>query len=188
MVTTDTPTAIGYKYGLVTLKLRPKAAIINENSPICDILMPACMACLRPLPASIEPMVTLTDLPMITTPVMHKTGNQCCTNNAGSINIPTDTKNTAPNKSLTDCTRCSIFSARVVSARIEPMIKAPRAAENPAFVARTTIKKQRPRATTKSVSSLKNFLPAFKAEGSEKMPAMNQRHRKKNSFKIESSN
>ena len=50
--------------------------------------------------------------------------------------MPTDTKNTAPKRSLIGDTRCSICSALGASAMREPMMKAPNALEKPKLVAR----------------------------------------------------
>ena len=73
---------------------------------------------------------------------------------AGSIIIPTDTKNMEANRSFTGCTICTIFSASTVSASSDPMIKAPNAAENPAFVAIITIPRQSPREVINKISLL----------------------------------
>ena len=64
------------------------------------------------------------------------------TNILGSTNIPTDTKNTAPNKSLIGFITSSIRSDSSDSERIEPIIKAPKADEKPTDVANKTIPKQ----------------------------------------------
>ena len=45
VVTADTATTMGYKKSLVTFNVIPKVAMINENSPICDKLIPVCMDC-----------------------------------------------------------------------------------------------------------------------------------------------
>ena len=46
--------------------------------------------------------------------------------------MPTDTKKIAPNRSLTGAVIFSMLSASVVPARMDPMMKAPKAGENPA--------------------------------------------------------
>jgi hypothetical protein len=102
----------------------------------------------------------------------------------GSIIIPTDTKKIAPNKSLTGLVRCSTFSADVVSAIIEPIMNAPSSAEKPICVASTTIPKQSPRDRISKVSSSRSFLAHFSSVGKRKIPAMNQRAKKKSSFKM----
>ena len=55
-----------------------------------------------------------------------------CTKASGLTSIPTEIKNTAPNRSLTGCITFSIRSASFVPAKIEPMTKAPKAEEKPA--------------------------------------------------------
>ena len=55
-----------------------------------------------------------------------------CASIAGSTSIPTDTKKTAPNRSLTGAMTFSMLSACTVPARIDPMMNAPSADENPA--------------------------------------------------------
>src|SRR5690606_22902278 len=109
----------------------------------------------------------------------------CSPSNTGSINIPTDTKKTAPNKCFTDFTRCSMRSACVVSASIEPMMKAPNGAEKPTYVASTTINKHKPSEITSIVSSFSNLRAHFKKVGSRKMPEINHTHRKNNNLRTE---
>ena len=79
--------------------------------------------------------------------------------------MPTDTKKIAPNKSFTGFTKCSIRSASMVSAKIEPMTKAPRADENPAFVAIITIPRHSPMLTINRVSSFRKLFAFFRKEG-----------------------
>ena len=67
--------------------------------------------------------------------------------------IPTDTKKMAPNKSFTGATSFSIFSASTVSAKIDPIIKAPNAAENPTLAATTTIPKHNASETISNISA-----------------------------------
>ena len=47
----------------------------------------------------------------------------------GSTSIPTEIKNTAPKRFFTGVTMCSMRSASVVPAKIEPITKAPNANE-----------------------------------------------------------
>src|SRR5690606_28335742 len=104
------------------------------------------------------------------------------------INIPTDTKNTAPNKSFTGFIKCSICSALVVSAIIDPMIKAPNAGEKPAAVAKITIIKHSASDTINVVSSVRSPLVFFNKVGTKKIPAKNHKIKKKASLKIDSIN
>ena len=139
--------------------------MIKANSPICVKLNPHCIAVLSGCPASNTPNVPNNDCPTITANVMTTIGPAYSTIIKGSTIIPTETKNMAPNKSFTGLTRRSILSASTVSARIDPMIKAPNAAENPVWAASTTIPKQSPSDTISKVSSLISFRHFFNRTG-----------------------
>jgi hypothetical protein len=76
----------------------PKVAIIKEI-PICAKLIPVCMDCFKGCP-EIKPIVELMDCPKMVIKVKISTGNAYSYSVVGSINIPTDTKKMAPNKSL----------------------------------------------------------------------------------------
>ena len=132
MVITETPTAMGYKKSLVTFSDKPSVAIMNENSPIWERLIPACKEVLSGCPEMIAPTATNRVFPKITTNTRMAVGRAYSNKSDGLISIPTEIKKIAPNRSLTGLSRCSIFSAWVVSARIEPIINAPKAAEKPA--------------------------------------------------------
>ena len=84
---------------------------------------------------------------------------------AGSTIIPTDTKKTAPNKSFTGATSFSMVSASMVSAKIEPMMKAPNAGEKPTFDAKTTIPKHMANEIISIVSLLTSFFERFRKIG-----------------------
>ena len=157
MVMTDTATTIGYRKLLVTPRDTPRVAMMKANSPICVNEKPHCIAVFSDCPERSTPVVANSSWPSMTVRVMTTMGSQYWPIIAGSTIMPTDTKKMAPNRSFTGLTRCSICSASMVSARMEPMIKAPKAAEKPVLAARTTIPKQRPRATTRSVSSFITF-------------------------------
>src|SRR5688572_2063015 len=111
VVITETATAIGYKCGLITPNESPNDAIINENSPICDKLIPVCIDDLSGCPAIITPTVTKNGLANNNTSVASNTGNQYSLITEISISIPTETKNTAPNMFFSGLVTCSIFSA-----------------------------------------------------------------------------
>ena len=128
---TDTATTIGYKKWLVTCSDTPSEAIIKANSPICVRLKPHCIAVFSGCPASSTPSVPKRDCPRMTARVITTIGPAYSTIMAGSTIMPTDTKKMAPNKSLTGFTRRSMLSASTVSARMEPMMNAPKAAEKP---------------------------------------------------------
>ena len=91
------------------------------------------MAILTGCPESKTPKLANNICPVITTNVRIRIGILYSHSNAGSINIPTETKNMAPKRSFTGLIICSICSASMVSAKIDPMTKAPKAEEKPAF-------------------------------------------------------
>ena len=70
-------------------------------------------------------------------------------------------------------------SASMVSAKMAPITKAPKAVENPAKSAKTTMPKQSPTATMHSVSSDIHLRIQRKKEGMRKMPKVNHTMRKK---------
>ena len=162
---TETATTIGYRKSLVTCSDKPREAIIKANSPICVRLKPHCMAVFKGCPANITPIVPKKACPRITANVMTMIGTAYSIIIAGSTIIPTDTKKIAPNKSFTGFTNRSIDSASIVSARIDPIMKAPKAAEKPVLAAIATIPKQRAKDTINSVSSLISFRQRFRNSG-----------------------
>ena len=139
--------------------------MIKANSPICASEKPDCIAILSGWPDRSTPKPAKSICPIITTNVRIRIGVLYCHSKAGSISIPTETKKIAPKRSFTGFMRCSICSASMVSARIEPMTKAPSAEENPAFVAIITIPKHSPRLTISKVSSLRKVFAFFRKDG-----------------------
>ena len=85
---------------------------------------------------------------------------------AGSSIMPTERKNTEPNRSLTPEVRCSTRSACTVPASSEPAMKAPSAEEKPSAFASSTMPKQMPRELTSSVSSFISGVALFISVGS----------------------
>ena len=112
---------------------------------------------------------------------MTKICHQNCTKMAGLTIIPTETKNTAPNKFLIGVVSLWIISASSVSAKMEPMIKAPRADEKPALLANQTMKKHRPTANTVNVSSVMNLRAHLRIVGMRNTPPTYHTKRKKTS-------
>ena len=165
MVITETATTIGYKKSLVTCRDTPKEAIINANSPIWVKLKPHCIAVFNGLPERITPNVPNVACPKITAIVITIIGIAYSIIIAGSTIIPTDTKKIAPKRSFTGFTSLSIDSASIVSARIDPIINAPNAAENPVLAAITTMPKHSANDTISKVSSPISFLQRFKNSG-----------------------
>ena len=96
--------------------------------------------------------------------------------------MPTETKKMAPKRSFTGLISRSMRSASTVSARMEPITKAPRAAEKPAFVAISTMPRQRPTLTISSVSPLRKRFALLRKEGIRKMPTTKQKSRNSPSF------
>ena len=131
VVITDTATIIGEINGSSTLRETPKPAMIKANSPICAKPNPDLMEIFSDSPDKRTPNEENMALPIMVTSVIIITGQAYSTNTAGLTNIPTDTKKIAPKRSFTGCIICSICSASIVSAKIEPIINAPKAAENP---------------------------------------------------------
>ena len=139
--------------------------MIKANSPICASEKPDWMATLTVCPDNSTPKVAKSICPTMTTSVSIRIGILYSQSNTGSISMPTETKKMAPNKSFTGFTICSICSASIVSARIDPITKAPSAEENPALVAIMTIPRHRPILTISRVSSLRKVRALFRKEG-----------------------
>ena len=102
---------------------------MNENSPIWVRQKPDCMAMRSGWPITSIPVVPNKIMPTITTIERMVMVPAFCVITVGSTSIPTEIKNTAPKRFFTGVMICSMRSASVVPARIEPMIKAPSANE-----------------------------------------------------------
>jgi hypothetical protein len=111
VVIADAPTATGKRKSLMTPRLRPRVATMNANSPICAMLIPTWTDCFKGCPESSAPIVVLKNFPKRVNKVTQSTGHLYSIMVRGSINIPTDTKKTAPKRSLTGLIICSAFSA-----------------------------------------------------------------------------
>ena len=92
--------------------------------------------------------------------------------------MPTDMKNTAPNRSLTGVMRRSMRSASTVPASIDPITKAPRASEKPDFTENTAMKKHSAMEMTSISSSLMTLRKRLNTDGIRNMPTVNQIIRK----------
>ncbi len=156
--------------------------MIKANSPICAKLKPDCMEVFNGCPESSTPNDEKNAFPKMVTTVISITGKAYCTSTAGSTSIPTETKKIAPKRSFTGLIICSMRSASTVSASIEPMMNAPKAAEKPVFVATTTMPRHNPKAITSSVSSFISRFTFFSSAGMTNIPTKNQRTRKKATF------
>ena len=112
------------------------------------------MAVFSDWPESRKPRVLNRVWPTMMAAMMHRMGTMYSMISDTSTIMPTETKKMAPKRSLTGVTTCSIRSASMVSARMLPMMNAPKAAENPTLAASTTMPKHNPSATMSIVSSL----------------------------------
>jgi hypothetical protein len=103
--------------------------MMNENSPICARLIPACTDVRVPFPVRNAAEDTVTILPPTTSTVNAITAPQWATMTLGSSNIPTETKNTAANMSRTGSTSRSSRWRAPESPASDPARKAPSATE-----------------------------------------------------------
>ncbi len=85
--------------------------MINANSPICVREKPDSIAMRSDCPVISIPKVPNRIMPAITTPESSNIGQKYSTMTLRSTIMPTDMKNTAPNRSLTGLTTASIDSA-----------------------------------------------------------------------------
>ena len=136
------------------------------------------------MPLSSTPVVAARLLKMIMQAAMTTTVSQFCPRTAGCTSMPTETKKTALKRFFNGVTKRCITSASMVSARMAPMTKAPRAVLKPACAASTTMPKHRPTATSSSVSSVMYLRIQRRNVGIRYMPKTNQTMRKKTSFTI----
>ena len=104
----ETATAIGYKKSLVTLYDMPKAAMMNENSPIWESPIPTFSDVRPSFPAINAPMVQLVTFPRMTAPAMIRIGMAYSIMIFGSNSKPTATKKMAENMSRTGSINFSI--------------------------------------------------------------------------------
>ena len=127
---------------------------MNANSPICDRVKPDLMESSRLAPATTAEAEHTNALTTNVITTRESISFQYCTNTCGSIIIPTETKKMAEKRFLILSVRCSMRWLSAVSAKIEPMTKAPSAEENPTLLATITIPKQRPMEIIRRFSSL----------------------------------
>ena len=178
VVITDTATTTGYRKSLITPKDKPSEAIMNENSPICAIEKPQRIADFKDSPPSMNENVPKTLCPTKMVSTRRAIGIAYSTNILGSTSIPTETKKMAPKRFLTGSTNFSIRSASMVSARILPMIKAPKAELKPTCVEKTAIAQHKPKATTNNTSLLMRFRTERRNKGMAKIPTTSHSTRK----------
>ena len=92
---------------------------------------------------------------------------------AGLISIPTEMKKIAAKTFFSGVISFSIRCDSMVSARIDPITKAPRALLNPASSAVSTIPRHRPKERMISVSSFRCFFSKRISVGIISIPQMN---------------
>ena len=97
----------------------------------------------------------------------------------GSTSIPTDTKKMAPKRFFTGSTSLMMRSASMVSAKMLPMIKAPKADEKPTFVEKTAIAQHKPSDTMSNTSPLIRLRTDLRNSGMAKMPTTSHSTKKK---------
>ena len=182
MVITDTATTTGYRKSPITPSDRPREAMINENSPICAIENPHRIADFSDSPPSMKEKEPKIPCPIRIVITSMKMGKAYSTSISGSTSIPTETKKIAPKRFFTGSTSLMIFSASMVSARMLPMIKAPKADEKPTFVDITAIAQHRPSDTIRSTSLLMRCLTLLRNNGMAKIPTTSHSTRKNTIF------
>ena len=121
--------------------------MMNENSPICARLMPACTDVRTPLPVRNAPIDDADQLADDDDHGQHQHRRQVLARPArGSISMPTETKNTAANTSRTGSMRCSMIlrRARLGDQRAgQERAERDRVAESSAPAARTRSRRRR---------------------------------------------
>ena len=101
---------------------------MNANSPICTSEKPLWMELCSEFPVTRKLRLPNTICPRVTASEMTRMGHQYCMSTEGSTIMPTDTKKTAPKRSFSGDMVCSMRSASMVSDRMLPIMKAPKAA------------------------------------------------------------
>ena len=124
------------------------------------------------------PAVPNTIIPTITTTARNATVPRYSMIISGFTIIPTEIKNTAPNRSFTGFITCSMRSACTVPANIEPITKAPSAIENPLLAENTAIAKHNPIDITRNISSVMARDTRLKNVGNTQTPTVNHITRK----------
>ena len=128
--------------------------MMNENSPIWARLKPAFTAVLSDWPDKSAPRQQKSERPATVTTASSTTAPRLSSTAKGATSMPTETKNTAPNRSLSGLNRAAMRGACTVPARIDPAMNAPRAEENPMLTASAAMPKHSAIEATSSISSL----------------------------------
>ncbi len=151
---------------------------MNPNSPTWPRARPERRPRPGGRPARVAPRVTVRALSAITRPVKSSTSGQSRRRTAGSMSIPTATKNMAAKRSRRGWIRCSTLRPRPDSHTSIPATKAPMATEKPAQAASWARPKQRPAATTSRTSPRAWSATQRTAGGTSQRPAASRRARK----------
>ena len=139
--------------------------MMNENSPICARLSPLITEVFSVAPDNRAPNPQNSERPMMATKAMTTMAPRFSVTAAGVTSMPTDTKNTAPNRSLMGLNSASTRIACTVPARMDPARNAPSAEENPMASARTTIPKHSAMDAMSRISSLSSERRRLRALG-----------------------
>ncbi len=126
--------------------------MMNENSPICARLMPACTDVRTLCPVKKLAMDTATTLPTTTSIVNSSTAGQRRSTTIGSNIMPTDTKKMAAKMSRTGATSRSTVFSSPDSAISDPAMNAPNATEYPNDAANSAAAKHKATETMSVVS------------------------------------
>src|SRR5471030_1735690 len=140
-----------------TCKVMPSAAMMKENSPICERPIPTRSEVLPSLPAIKAPRPQESTLPSTTATVITAIGHAYCSRIIGSSIRPMATKKMALNRSRTGSIRRSIFSSCLDSAMIAPIRKAPRTMLYSSLTTNRQKPKHSPSTVISSISLLSNL-------------------------------
>ncbi len=177
-VSADTATTTGKSEAGTTPAASPAPASMNENSPIWARLIPACRAVRVPAPVRNALTDTAPTLPTSTSSANTSTCGHSRATMPGSINMPTETKNTATNMSRTGS--MSRVTARLSpdSATSEPARNAPSATDQPTERASRATPKHSPMLTTRVVSGRPRPATNRMSRGTTSIPAISSPARK----------
>ncbi len=141
----------------MTCSVMPSAAMMNENSPICDSPMPTRSEVRPSLPAIKAPRPQDNILPSTTATVITAIGQAYCSRICGSIIKPMATKKIALNMSRTGSIRRSILINWRDSAMIAPIRNAPSTMLYSSLTTSRQKPKHRPNTVISSISLLSNL-------------------------------
>ena len=162
---TETATTIGYKKSLVTFRLTPNEAIINANSPIWVRLKPHWHGNFQRLSRQNHATCTKNNLPKQNGQCNNHNGPYIFYNHGRVYHHSHRYKENGSKQILYRGHKLLYISASTVSAKIDPIIKAPNAAENPTLAATTTIPKHNASETISNVSFAIHLRERFKNVG-----------------------